>query len=113
MQEIKVFVTRVIPDTGIDLLKKEGYSVTIWPHDRPIPSADLIAEGKELGVTELQSELDGADRTATRTLGGVGRFGCEVSRCAGELVVGSATGGSSEKQRSGERSAGAPSPKPT
>ena len=25
MQEIKVFVTRVIPDTGIDLLKKEGF----------------------------------------------------------------------------------------
>jgi len=47
MQEIKIFVTRVIPDTGIDLLRKEGFSVTIWPHDRPIPSADLIAEGKK------------------------------------------------------------------
>jgi glyoxylate reductase len=62
MQEIKVFVTRIIPDTGIDLLKKEGFSVTIWPHDRPIPSADLIAEGKKANAV-LCISTDKIDET--------------------------------------------------
>src|ERR1700704_2091701 len=47
MANIKVFVTRHIPSVGIDLLKKEGFEVSIWPHDRHIPSADLIEEGKK------------------------------------------------------------------
>src|SRR5688572_8899369 len=42
--EIHVFITRGIPSIGIDLLKKEGFRVSIWPHDRPIPSDDLIRE---------------------------------------------------------------------
>src|SRR5688572_20877831 len=46
-QDIKIFITRDIPATGIDLLKKEGFSVKVWPHDRPIPSDELIKEGKE------------------------------------------------------------------
>ena len=43
--EIKVFITREIPSTGIDLLKKEGFNVTIWPHDRPMKPDELIEEG--------------------------------------------------------------------
>ncbi len=43
----KVFVTRVIPPAGIELLKKEGFTVSIWPHDRPIPADELIKEGKK------------------------------------------------------------------
>src|SRR5262245_16896398 len=45
--EIKVFITRGIPSIGIDLLKKEGFQVSIWPHDRPIPSNELISEAKK------------------------------------------------------------------
>jgi len=41
-----VFITRGIPSIGIDLLKKEGFHVSIWPHDRPIPSNELISEAK-------------------------------------------------------------------
>jgi glyoxylate reductase len=62
MQEIKVFVTRVIPTTGIDLLKSEGFSVSIWPHDQPIPSADLIAEGKKANAV-LCISTDKIDET--------------------------------------------------
>ena len=47
IKEIKVFITRDIPSVGIDLLKKEGFIVSIWPHDRPIPSDELIKEGKK------------------------------------------------------------------
>ena len=45
-KEIKVFITRDIPSIGIDLLKKEGFIVSVWPHDRPIPADELIKEGK-------------------------------------------------------------------
>jgi glyoxylate reductase len=47
ISEIKVFITRDIPAIGIDLLKKEGFIVSIWPHDRPIPSDEMIKEGKK------------------------------------------------------------------
>ena len=46
-EEIKIFITRDIPALGIDLLKKEGFTVWAWPHDKPIPSAELIKEGKK------------------------------------------------------------------
>ena len=45
--EIKVFITRDIPAIGIDLLTKEGFMVSVWPHDRPIPADELIKEGKK------------------------------------------------------------------
>ena len=49
-QEIKVFITREIPDIGIELLKHEGFNVTVWPHDRPMSPEDLIEEGKKVNA---------------------------------------------------------------
>ncbi len=46
-QEIKVFITREIPEIGIDLLKNEGFDVTVWPHDRPMTPNELQEEGKK------------------------------------------------------------------
>lgn len=46
-KDIKVFVTRNIPATGIDLLKQENISVEIWPHDHPLPQDELIKEAKK------------------------------------------------------------------
>jgi glyoxylate reductase len=43
----KVFVTRDIPSVGIDLLREEGFEVSVWPEDRPIPSANLIESAKK------------------------------------------------------------------
>ena len=45
--EIKVFITRDIPGIGIELLKKEGFDVSVWPHDWPMNAAELIEEGKK------------------------------------------------------------------
>ncbi|MEJ7740647.1 MAG: hypothetical protein WKF97_24795 [Chitinophagaceae bacterium] len=47
LHEIKVFITRGIPDIGIELLKAEGFEVSVWPHDRPMSPDELIAEGKK------------------------------------------------------------------
>lgn len=41
--EIKVLVTREMPEIGIDLLKKEGFAVTVLP-DVPMDLTDLIAK---------------------------------------------------------------------
>lgn len=43
----KVFVTRDIPSVGIDLLREQGFEVSVWPEDRPIPSANLIESAKK------------------------------------------------------------------
>jgi glyoxylate reductase len=46
-QEIKVFITRDIPAIGIELLKNEGFCVSVWPHDWPMKPDELIEEGKK------------------------------------------------------------------
>jgi len=45
--EKKVFITRDIPSIGIDLLRKEGFIVSVWPHDIPMPTYDMIKEAKK------------------------------------------------------------------
>ena len=62
ISETKVFLTRDIPSAGIDLLKKEGFLVSIWPHDRPIPSDELIKEGKKANAV-LCISTDKIDET--------------------------------------------------
>lgn len=38
----KIFVTRSIPNRGIDLLKSRGYEVVVSPHDRVLTKDELI-----------------------------------------------------------------------
>lgn len=60
-QDIKVFVTRDIPSTGIDLLKKEGFQVSVWPHDKPIPADEMIKEAKRVNAV-LSISTDKIDK---------------------------------------------------
>ena len=39
---MKIFVTRQIPNRGIDMLKNRGYEVLIYPEDRTPPKSELI-----------------------------------------------------------------------
>ena len=48
--EIKVLVTRNIPVLGVEMLRKEGFSVTAWPLERPMTDQELIAESKKHNV---------------------------------------------------------------
>ncbi len=43
-QQIKILVTRQIPDKGIEMLKNEGFTVNVWPHDRPMNNDELRTE---------------------------------------------------------------------
>jgi len=58
--EIKVFITRDIPSVGIELLKKEGFEVSVWPNDRPMNRDELIEEGKKANaiLTLLTDPVD-------------------------------------------------------
>ena len=50
INETKVLVTRIIPSIGIDMLQKEGFRVTQWPHDRPMTDEELISESMKHDV---------------------------------------------------------------
>jgi glyoxylate reductase len=48
--EIKVLVTRTIPVLGVEMLRNEGFSVTAWPHERPMTDQELMSESKKNNV---------------------------------------------------------------
>src|SRR6201986_2546908 len=57
-QKVSVFVTREIPAIGIEMLKQEGFNVTVWPHDRPMSPDELIEEVKKANaVLTLLTDL--------------------------------------------------------
>jgi glyoxylate reductase len=47
LQEVKILVTRDIPVLGPDMLRSEGFPVTVWPHDRPMTKQELTEESKK------------------------------------------------------------------
>jgi glyoxylate reductase len=54
-----VFVSRVIPDDGLDPIR-EATEVTVWPHELPPPRADLLREieGRDGVLTLLTDRVD-------------------------------------------------------
>jgi len=61
-RKVKVFVTRDLPGVGIELLKKEGFNLSVWPHDRPMNPGELIEEGKKANaILTLLTDVIDAD----------------------------------------------------
>ena len=58
LNEIKILVTRDIPIVGPDMLRKEGFSVTQWGHERPMTNEELISEAKNHDVVLCVSADD-------------------------------------------------------
>lgn len=52
-----VYITRTIPENGINLLKEQGYEVDISPHDRPLTQEELVLELSKKPYTALLSLL--------------------------------------------------------
>jgi glyoxylate reductase len=46
MKNKKVFISRIFPEIGADLLKNAGFSVTVWDEDRPMTQDELIKKSK-------------------------------------------------------------------
>jgi len=59
---MKVFITRKIPVNGIDLLKKKGYDVKVYPKEKPISRQELINGAKDADavITLLTDKVDDA-----------------------------------------------------
>jgi glyoxylate reductase len=47
IQEIKVLVTRDIPEVGVNMLRKEGFKVTIAGYDVPLSATELTEAAKK------------------------------------------------------------------
>jgi glyoxylate reductase len=93
VHETTVFITRDIPSTGIELLQDEGFRVSVWPHDRPIPAEELIKEGKKanaiicLGTDKINDKfLDECRHLDVISLLAVGYDNIDVAR-ATELGI--------------------------
>ncbi len=46
MKNKKVFISRIFPEAGTELLKKSGFSVTEWNKDRPMTQDEMIEKAK-------------------------------------------------------------------
>lgn len=56
----KIFITRLIPDAGIKMLKTKGYAVSIYPKDEIIPRAALLkgVKGVDALLPILTDKID-------------------------------------------------------
>ena len=75
--DIKVFVSSVIPQIGIDLLKQEGFTVTTWDNLTPIPRDILIEKTKECNalLATLTGKLDAHFMNECKHLDVISNFG--------------------------------------
>lgn len=62
MNDIKVFVSSLIPSIGIDMLRKENFTVVTWNDENPIPQNALIKNAKECNalLCTLTAKIDAA-----------------------------------------------------
>lgn len=60
MNLMKIFITREIPLSGIDLLKKKGFEVSAYKKDNPIPRKELLNQVKDCDalITLLSDKID-------------------------------------------------------
>ena len=77
MKRYKVYVTRMIPQVGIDLLRRVA-DVTIFPHDAPLPREELLRKmtiGNYDGVMGLLTDrIDGEFFDACKYLKGYANY---------------------------------------
>src|SRR5438552_7653937 len=50
LHDIKVFVSSILPDIGVEMLRKENFNVTTWDNNTPIPRDILIKNAKKSNV---------------------------------------------------------------
>jgi glyoxylate reductase len=60
MNDIKVFVSSVLPQIGIDMLRQENFNVITWNDDSPIPRDILIENAKQCNaiLCTLTAKID-------------------------------------------------------
>ncbi len=65
---MKIFITRLIPEPGIDLLKKNGFDVSVYRKDHSLPKSQLKKAAKDCdGLISMLS--DKIDKEIINTMG--------------------------------------------
>lgn len=75
--DIKVFISNVIPQSGVDLLKQAGFQVTTWDNEMPIPRNILIEKAKQSNalLATLTGKLDAIFMNECKHLDVISNFG--------------------------------------
>lgn len=55
---MKIFITRQIPDHGINVLKAKGWEVVVNPEDRTLSKEELLATVRAGGYSAILTDLD-------------------------------------------------------
>ena len=60
MMPLNVYITRQIPDEGVNVLKKACQKVEVNPHDRPLTYDEMLKEvrGRDAIITMLSDRVD-------------------------------------------------------
>ena len=60
LNDIKIFVSSVLPAIGIDMLRKENFNVITWNNDYPVPKDILIKSAKDCNalLCTLTAKID-------------------------------------------------------
>lgn len=76
MSNINVFVSRDIPEIGLRLLREAGFTVTVWPHPRPMTQEELIdaAMQNDALLSMLADKIDATFLNACRHLDIISQF---------------------------------------
>jgi len=77
ISNIKVFVSSVIPQIGIDMLNQQGFAVSTWDNLTPIPRDILIEKTKECNalLATLTGKLDADFMNECKHLDVISNFG--------------------------------------
>ena len=76
-QDVKVFVSSVLPNIGIDMLRKENFNVIGWKDEIPIPRDMLIKNAKQSNalLCTLTANIDKQFLNECRHLDIISQFG--------------------------------------
>lgn len=77
MNDIKVFVSSIIPVIGIEMLRKENFNLITWNDDKPIPPDILIKSAKQCNalLCTLTAKIDAKFLDECRHLEIISQFG--------------------------------------
>lgn len=77
LNDIKIFVSSVLPDIGIDMLRREGFNVICWNNDTPIPPDLLLENARQCNalLTTLTGKIDADFLNACSHLDMISQFG--------------------------------------
>jgi glyoxylate reductase len=72
----KILVTRIYPDKGIDLLREQGFDLTLWDKERPMTPEELAgqAKGHDALLCTLTDRIDAAFLERCRHLDIISQF---------------------------------------